>query len=198
MRLQHASLLLLLAAAGGSLVCWRAPTVAAAAAAAAGQPPYMAGAAFFEAFGPGWEQRWTYSAVKKYRGRFTTVKPLGYQDPAIQVGRVACARECLSAVLRRQHSNLQGRQACAGHSSSCRPCSCTTAPMLPPCTYAPGHCTRASKPASVSLRPRAAHTRSLTMPTPTPHKHARNNPQTRCQRQTSTTGCPPCCRPPYR
>lgn len=43
-----------------------------------------AGANFFEHFGDGWESRWTYSSGKKYRGRFTTVQPEGFQDAALQ------------------------------------------------------------------------------------------------------------------
>lgn len=46
-------------------------------------------AAFFEPFGPGWTSRWHYATAKKYNGRFTVVKPPGFQDTAIQVGQAA-------------------------------------------------------------------------------------------------------------
>ena len=46
----------------------------------------------FEDFAQGWEKRWAYSKDKaKYAGRFISVEPPGYNDPAIQV--------CLCAVL---------------------------------------------------------------------------------------------------
>lgn len=43
-----------------------------------------AGAFFFESFREGWQNRWQYSAFKKYKGRFSTVQPEGFQDQAIQ------------------------------------------------------------------------------------------------------------------
>jgi hypothetical protein len=53
---------------------------------AASSKKTAAKAAFFENFGPGWTARWHYAAAKKYQGRFTVVKPPGFQDTAIQVG----------------------------------------------------------------------------------------------------------------
>lgn len=43
-----------------------------------------AGAVFYEDFSDEWSSRWTYSSGKKYRGRFTTVQPEGFQDAALQ------------------------------------------------------------------------------------------------------------------
>lgn len=43
------------------------------------------GALFFESFGPGWNDRWRYSTLKKYQGVFETIQPESYQDSAIEV-----------------------------------------------------------------------------------------------------------------
>lgn len=43
------------------------------------------GAFFYESFGPGWNDRWHYTTLKKYQGVFETVQPESYQDTAIQV-----------------------------------------------------------------------------------------------------------------
>ena len=56
----------------------------------------------FEDFAKGWEKRWAYSKDKaKYAGRFISVQPPGYKDPAIQVclvvvvvALVLCGRAC--------------------------------------------------------------------------------------------------------
>lgn len=50
-------------------------------------------AEFFESFGPGWTARWHYAAAKKYQGRFTVVKPPGFQDTAIQVRATSCKQQ---------------------------------------------------------------------------------------------------------
>eukprot|EP00879_Flechtneria_rotunda_P031120 GHRR01033972.1.p1 GENE.GHRR01033972.1~~GHRR01033972.1.p1 ORF type:complete len:154 (+),score=13.61 GHRR01033972.1:3-464(+) len=43
------------------------------------------GSYFFESFSPDWPERWQYTSVKKYTGRFDTVQPEGFQDTATQI-----------------------------------------------------------------------------------------------------------------
>lgn len=51
-----------------------------------GDEQQYAKAFFLETFSPGWEQRWQYTNVKKYKGRFNNIKQEALQDEAIQVG----------------------------------------------------------------------------------------------------------------
>jgi hypothetical protein len=40
---------------------------------------------FFETFGPRWDERWIHSQNSKFSGRFTSVIPQGWTEPALQV-----------------------------------------------------------------------------------------------------------------
>lgn len=46
----------------------------------------LVAAEFFEEFGSGWNDRWTFSADEKYSGRFTTDTPKGWDGPGLKVG----------------------------------------------------------------------------------------------------------------
>eukprot|EP00775_Hariotina_reticulata_P013784 gene13784-13905_t len=49
-----------------------------------GDEQQYAKAYFLETFSPGWEDRWQYTDVKKYKGRFNSIKQEALKDEAIQ------------------------------------------------------------------------------------------------------------------